>query len=88
MAQLPKKETPMRTLLAATAVTALLLAPVGAYAQRSTQTTETQENFRAGVKAEQPTVKRQEILRGESNKDQTQTNGAADRMSAPPPASR
>jgi hypothetical protein len=65
----------MRTLLAATAAAALLLAPVGAYAQRSNQTTETQQDFRDGVKAEKPTTKRQEILRGETNKNDT--SGAA-----------
>jgi hypothetical protein len=61
----------MRSLLAATAVTALLLAPVGAYAQRSQQTTDTQQNFRQGVKAEKPTAKRKNILRGETNKNET-----------------
>ena len=61
----------MRTLFAATAASALLLVPVGAYAQKSPQTTETQENFRAGVKAEKPTVKRKEILRSETNRNDT-----------------
>jgi len=61
----------MKTLLAATAVSALLLVPVGAYAQKSNQGTETQENFRAGVKAEKPTVKRKEILRSETNRNET-----------------
>jgi hypothetical protein len=61
----------MKTLLAATAATALLLVPVGAFAQKSPQTTETQENFRNGVKAETPTVKRKEILRSETNKNMT-----------------
>jgi hypothetical protein len=65
----------MKTLLTATAVSALLLVPVSAYAQRSPQTTETQENFRAGVKAEKPTAKRQHILRGETNRNDT--TGAA-----------
>jgi hypothetical protein len=65
----------MKTLLTATAVSALLLAPVGAYAQRSNQTTETQENFRASVKAEKPTAKRKHILRGETNRNDT--TGAA-----------
>ena len=59
----------MRSLLAATAVSALLLVPVGAYAQKSQQTTDTQQNFRQGVKAEKPTAKRQNILRSETNKD-------------------
>ena len=61
----------MRTLLAATAMSALLLAPVGAYAQRSQQTTETQQNFRDSVKAEKPTAKRQHILRSETNRNDT-----------------
>ena len=61
----------MRTLLAATAVSALLLVPVGAYAQKSEQTTDTQQNFRQGVKAEKPTAKRQNILRSETNKGDT-----------------
>ncbi len=65
----------MRKVLAATAVSALLLVPVGAYAQRSNQTTESQQNFRDNVKAEKPTAKRQHILRGETNKNDT--NGAA-----------
>ena len=65
----------MRTLLTATALSALLLVPVGAYAQKSTQTTETQENFRHGVKAEKPTVKRKQILRSETNRNET--TGAA-----------
>ena len=65
----------MKTLLAATAVSALLLVPVGAYAQKSSQGTETQENFRAGVKAVKPTVKRKEILRSETNRNET--TGAA-----------
>jgi hypothetical protein len=61
----------MRTLLAATAVSALLLVPVGAYAQKSQQTTDTQQNFRQSVKAEHPTAKRHHILRSESNKNNT-----------------
>ncbi len=65
----------MRTLLAATAVSALLLVPVGAYAQRSQQTTETQQNFRNSVKAEKPTAKRRHILKGETNRNET--TGAA-----------
>ncbi|HEY4922440.1 MAG TPA: hypothetical protein VII40_20225 [Xanthobacteraceae bacterium] len=65
----------MRTLLAATAVSALLLVPVGAYAQKSEQTTDTQQNFRQGVKAEKATPKRENILRSETNKNNT--NGAA-----------
>ena len=65
----------MKTLLAATAASALLLVPVGAYAQKSNQGTEVQENFRAGVKAEKPTVKRKEILRSETNRNAT--TGAA-----------
>jgi hypothetical protein len=65
----------MKTLLTAAAATALLLLPVGAYAQKSAQGTDAQENFRAGVKAETPTAKRQEILRGETNRNDT--TGAA-----------
>lgn len=61
----------MRTLLTATALSAFLLVPVGAYAQKSPQTTETQENFRHGVKAETPTMKRKEILRSETNRNET-----------------
>ena len=69
----------MRTLLTATALSALLLVPVGAYAQKSTQTTATQENFRHGVKAERPTLKRREILRSETNRNET-TGAAPMRM--------
>ena len=65
----------MQALLAATAMSALLLAPVGAYAQRSQQTTGTQQNFHDSVKAENPTAKRQHILRGETNRNDT--TGAA-----------
>lgn len=65
----------MRTLLAATALSAMLLAPVGAYAQRSQQTTGTQQNFRDSVKAEKPTAKRHHILKGETNRNET--TGAA-----------
>jgi hypothetical protein len=65
----------MKTLLAATATSALLLVPLGAYAQKSPQTTESQENFRAGVKAEKPTLKRKNILRSETNRNET--TGAA-----------
>ena len=61
----------MKTLFVATAASALLLAPVGAYAQKSPQGTEVQENFRAGVKAEKPTAKRKEILRSETNRNDT-----------------
>jgi hypothetical protein len=69
----------MRTLLTATALSALLLVPVGAYAQKSQQTTSTQENFRHGVKAERPTLKRREILRSETNRNET-TGAASIRM--------
>jgi len=68
----------MKALLVATAASALLLVPVGAYAQKSSQTTEVQENFRAGVKAEKPTAKRKEILRAETNRNETM--GAAPTM--------
>jgi len=61
----------MRTLLAATtlSLSALLLIPAGAYAQRSPQTTETQQTFRDSVKAEHPTAKRRHILRSETNRN-------------------
>jgi hypothetical protein len=65
----------MRTLLAATAVSALLLAPVGAYAQKSQQETSSQQDLREGVKAEPSTAKRQNILRSETNSNDT--TGAA-----------
>jgi hypothetical protein len=61
----------MRTLLAATAVSALLLVPVGAYAQKSQQETPAQQDLRKGVKAEPSTAKRQNILRSETNKNDT-----------------
>ena len=61
----------MRTLLAAAAASALLLIPVGAYAQRSPQTTEAQQNFRDSVKARHPTAKRRHILRSETNRNET-----------------
>ena len=73
----------MRSLLAATAVTALLLAPVGAYAQRSQQTTETQQSFRDGVKAEKPTAKRQQILRSETNRNDTTGAAPTEKMEKP-----
>jgi hypothetical protein len=65
----------MRTLLAATAVSALLLAPVGANAQKSQQETTSQQDLREGVKVEPSTPKRQDILRSETNSDDT--TGAA-----------
>jgi hypothetical protein len=65
----------MRTLLAGIAALALLLIPVGAYAQNGTQTTETQQDLKDSVKAKPPTQKRQDIIRSESDKNNT--NGAA-----------
>jgi len=65
----------MRTLLAGIAASALLLIPVGAYAQNGTQQTETQQDLKDSVKAKPPTQKRQEIIRSESDKDNT--SGAA-----------
>jgi hypothetical protein len=64
----------MRTFLAATALSLVLLTPA-AYAQNTQQTTETQTNFKAGVKAEPRTPKRQNIIRSETNKNET--TGAA-----------
>jgi len=61
----------MRTLLLATAASALFLIPMSAHAQRSPQTTETQQNFRDSVKAKHPTAKRRHILRGETNRNDT-----------------
>jgi len=69
----------MRILLAATAVTALFLIPVGASAQRSPQTTETQQNFRDSVKARHPTAKRRHILRSETNRNDTMGVGPHER---------
>jgi hypothetical protein len=64
----------MRTFLAAIAASALIVIPVGAYAQNGQQTTETQQTLKDSVKAKPPTTKRQEIIRSES--DKTDTNGA------------
>jgi hypothetical protein len=61
----------MRNLLAAAAASALLLIPAGAYAQRSPQTTEVQQDFRNSVKARHPTAKRRHILRSETNRNNT-----------------
>ena len=61
----------MRTLLAAAAASALLLIPVGAYAQKSQQTTDVQQNFRDSVKARHSTYKRRHILRSETNRNET-----------------
>jgi hypothetical protein len=66
----------MRTFLAAAiAASALVVIPVGAYAQNGTQTTETQQDLKDSVKAKPRTQKRQEIIRSESDKNNT--NGAA-----------
>jgi hypothetical protein len=66
----------MRTFLAAAiAASALVIIPVGAYAQNGTQTTETQQNFKDSVKAKPRTMKRQGIIRSESDKHST--TGAA-----------
>ena len=62
----------MRTLLVAAAFSTLFLAPVGAYAQTGgTQTTPAQQDLKDGVKAEPRTMKRQEIIRSETNKNDT-----------------
>ena len=70
----------MRILLAATAASTLLLIPVGAHAQRSPQTTETQQSFRDSVKARHPTAKRRHILRSETNRNETYGAGPRERM--------
>jgi len=71
----------MRTLLAATAASALLLIPMGAaYAQRSPQTTEAQQSLRDSVKARHPTAKRRHILRSETNRNETMGAGPRERM--------
>jgi hypothetical protein len=59
----------MRTLITATVASAFLLIPAGAYAQRAPQTTEAQQDLRDSVKAKHRTVKRQHILRSESNRN-------------------
>jgi hypothetical protein len=70
----------MRILLAAAAASTLLLIPVGAYAQRSPQTTEAQQNFRDSVKARHHTAKRHHILRSETNRNETYGAGPRERM--------
>jgi hypothetical protein len=72
-------ETRMKILLAAAAASTLLLIPVGASAQRSQQTTETQQTFRDSVKAERPSLKRHRILRSESNRNSTTGVGPIER---------
>jgi hypothetical protein len=67
----------MRILLALTAFSALLLAPVGASAQKSQQETTSQQDLREGIIAEPATPKREDILRSETNSDNT--TGAAPR---------
>ncbi|HEY4922439.1 MAG TPA: hypothetical protein VII40_20220 [Xanthobacteraceae bacterium] len=61
----------MRTLLAATAVSALLFAPVGAHAQKSQQETTSEQDLRESIKAEPSTPKRENILRSETNRNDT-----------------
>lgn len=62
----------MRTLLAAGALSALLLAPVASYAAGAgQQSTSAQSDFRHNVKAKHPTLKRHEIIRAEKNKNTT-----------------
>jgi hypothetical protein len=68
----------MRTFLAAAlAASALVVIPVGAYAQNGQQTTATQSTFKDSVKAKPRTMKRERIIRSESDKNTT--TGAAPR---------
>ncbi len=62
----------MRTLLAAGALSVLLLVPAGAYAAGQ-QSTGAQSDLRQSVKAKHPTLKRHRIIRAEEN---TNTVGA------------
>lgn len=55
------------TLLAATALSGTVFAPVGAHAQPSRQATGDQTEFRQGVQARHPTYKRRQIIRSELN---------------------
>jgi hypothetical protein len=59
----------MRTILMASALSALLLAPVGAYAGAGQQSTGAQSDLRHNVKAKHPTYKRHQIIRAEQNKN-------------------
>ena len=60
----------MRTILMAGAFSALLLAPVGAYAATAgQQSTGAQSDLRHNVKAKHPTYKRHQIIRSELNKN-------------------
>ncbi len=61
----------MRTFLAAIATSALILAPVSAIAQNGQQETPTQQTFKDSVKAKQPTPKREDIIRSETDKSST-----------------
>ncbi len=58
----------MRSLLAASALSALLLAPAGAIAAGQ-QSTGAQSDLRQSVKAKAPTLKRHHIIRAEQNKN-------------------
>jgi hypothetical protein len=62
----------MRSLSLALTILAISAIPVGAYADQ--QSTSAQSDLKASVKARQPTHKRQQIIRSESNQ---QTTGAA-----------
>lgn len=65
----------MRHLLTAGALSSLLLASAGSYAMAAgQQSTGAQSEFRQSVKAKQPTYKRHQIIRSETNKN---TTGAA-----------
>jgi hypothetical protein len=70
------REIFMRTFLVATALSVLAFVPSGAFAQSNgSQTTETQQTFKDGVKAQPRTEKRDNIIRSETNKNET--SGAA-----------
>jgi hypothetical protein len=65
----------MRTFITAAALSTLLALP-GAFAQTGgNQTTDTQQSFKDGVKAQPRTPKRENIIRSETNKNDT--TGAA-----------
>ncbi|HEU5273544.1 MAG TPA: hypothetical protein VFU97_07785 [Xanthobacteraceae bacterium] len=60
----------MRALLMASALSALLFAPVGAYAAGAgQQSTGAQSDLRQNVKAKHSTYKRHQIIRSELNKN-------------------
>lgn len=75
----------MRTLLAATAASALLLLPMGAYAQQSPQQTPAQQDLQNGVKSEHPTPKRDQIIRSETNTNGMNDMNGAGSTQAPAP---